>query len=595
MERKSEANWINRKEINIEDAKKCSEEYDCSLEVATVLLKRDLNIEEFTSLLEHSPYLLKDITEGVEIISNAIRNNERIVVVNDYDVDGATSGFIMFEGIRRCGGIVSVISPDRVIDGYGISNRIIDRAKEIGAKLIVTTDNGISAIEQVDYAKSLGLKVVITDHHEIPYEENTDGTKTYLIPNADAVINPKQVDDEYPYKEICGALVAFKVIQVLIREFIYDDEEISRMLDRYRELVCLGTVCDVMALENENRTFVKDGLRLLKRSSFIGLRALINELKINSEKLSSYTIGYQIGPCINATSRMTGSIKLALKLFSTEDTNEAQTLAKKIVELNEERKEICRESEEQVKEDNSYLEDKVIILYIPNQNPALMGIIAGDITEEYNKPCVCLTDDKEGILKGSGRSIKGYNMFEYFSKHKDLFVKFGGHEGAIGLSINKDNVDTLRKALNEDVKELNNDIFIKNVLIDLFVDMEDVRLSTIKELETLEPFGEKNPPVVMCQLNIKLTGLKRMGSNNNCLRLIFENENGGHYEAVMFNRVDELDSLIKEKYSEDILNALYDISRLSNESVNISVLYKASINSYKGTEKPQCIINDFKI
>ena len=595
----SERKWEDRKKLNIKDVKEFALNHNCSEDIATIFLKRGFDYDKFTAMVENFPYTLKDACTGVSIISEAIRNNEKIIIVNDYDVDGATSGFIMYECIKLCGGDVSVISPNRIIDGYGISKRIIDKAKEKEAKLIVTTDNGISAMEQIKYAKSLGFKVVITDHHEIPFTENEDGTKNYIIPPADAVINPKQIDCEYPFKEICGALVAYKVATLLMKEFIYDESKADYMIRRYKELACLGTICDVMPLEDENRTMVIDGLRLLKKTSFIGLKKLMEILNINVEKLSAYNIGYQIGPCINAVSRMTGSITLAMHLFDIENEKQAEKLANVIIDLNEKRKEDCKDIENSLDEKIKELEqkgDNIILLYIPKKNPAIMGIIAGRITEELNKPCVCFTDTENSeIIKGSGRSITGYDMFNEFSKYKELYETFGGHEGAIGISIQKKNLDKICETLNENAKKLNKNMFIKSTLVDLYKNADDVNLSFAKDLQGLEPFGEKNPPVVICQENARLTQIVRMGSEKKYARLTFINDRGGYYEAVMFNKVDDLDSLIKEKYSEDTLNTIYEKNTLNRKEISISFLYKASINSYRGEDKPQCIITDFRI
>lgn len=585
--------WINRKELNNEEILNISQKYGVPPMVAAVLLKRDIkDIDNFLDPVNgkmYNPLLLKDISKACNIIKTAITQNEKICVVNDYDVDGVTSGVIMKEAINDCGGDVIVCTPDRNIDGYGISYRIIDFAKDSGCTLIVTTDNGISASKQIAYAKEQGIKVIVTDHHEVPFKE-VNGKKTYILPEADAVIDPKQEGCTYPFKEICGAVVAYKVSEVLFDLFDLPSLKKKSFLDRFMELACIGSICDVMPLIDENRTIVIKGLELLKTSSWIGLRQLFKEMSINPAEISSYNIGFHIGPCINSVSRMTGSAEKAMSLFFEKDHLKAGKIAFELKGINDERKNICNQEEQRALEIAKFTITpgaRFITLYIPNSHPSLMGIIAGRILEIYSRPVICLTDDKEyGMLKGSGRSIKGCNLYELLSNHSELFEKFGGHELAAGLSVKSDNLTEMITSLDEDTDIIEPE----PLLIDIFINLKLLNKDIITSFNVFGPYGEGNPPIMFASENLKLTHLMRIGKNKEFIRMSLT-DGEELYEAVYFGNADEFDAYYRNKYGTEIVEGLYN--GLAKD-VFADIVFSPSVNYYKGEENISINVKYFR-
>ncbi len=411
-----------------------------------VILREDIDLYLNGTIEQlHSPWLLKDMDKAVSIIKEKIANHMKIRVIGDYDIDGVNATYILLRGLKRCGAIVDTDIPDRMKDGYGINESLIDRAKEDQIDTIVTCDNGIAAVNQIAYAKQLNMTIIITDHHDIPFEE-VDGVKTDIYPEADAIVNPKQSECTYPFDKICGAVVAYKLVQALYETFHIAKEECVSFI----EFAAMATVGDVMDLTGENRIIVKEGLKRIRTTSNKGLDSLITLNGISKDNISSYHIGFVIGPCINAGGRL-DTAKRALDLLNSDTLEEAGKLAGDLKNLNDRRKTLTLEGLEQALnliETTDLRNDKILIVYLSDCHESLAGIIAGRIRENYNKPAIVFTDS-EGCAKGSGRSIEAYNMFEELSKFKDLYIKFGGHPMAAGLSLSKENIEILRTKLNE--------------------------------------------------------------------------------------------------------------------------------------------------
>lgn len=586
--------WINRKDFDPKLVMQMAEENNITPLSAGILIKREIdNVPEFInpdSGSMNDPVLLKDAVRGCELIAQGILDNKKFCIVNDYDVDGATSGVIMKEVVEACGGEAVIISPDRNIDGYGISYRIIDLAEEQGCNFIVTTDNGIAAVDQIKYAKEKGFIVVITDHHEVPYVMDGEN-RTYVLPCGDAVIDPKQSDCNYPFKNICGAVVVYKMAEILLSIFEIPMESKTVLLNRYLELAAIGTICDVMPLVDENRTIVSKGLKLLRLSSFVGLRQLMRELNINPDKISSYNIGFGIGPCLNAVGRMRGSVDLAVSLLLEKDHMKALEIAKELKDINEIRKEESRREEERaISMIDNYPDNNIFVLYIPDSNPAIMGIVAGRVKDQTGHPVICLTDSEDGILKGSGRSVQSYDMFSYLSRHRDLYEKFGGHELAAGLSIKKENLDAVREALNQDVTEFPEDSFCNISKVDIYIPMLKISQKDIEELSMFEPVGMGNPKPVFCDTGVLVLKLSRIGKDQNYVRFYLAS-NGKRYEAVFFGNAGKLDDYISEHYGKETLDNLY--RGMTDGRFTMDFLYTPRINSWKGEESIEYTINDY--
>ncbi len=579
--------WEDRGEFNKEKVLGLSNKYKISPEIIAILDKRGVNIDSFFSETFSFPdaLLLKDIEVGVDIVSDYIRNNKKICVVNDYDVDGATSGTIMNEAVIVCGGTSRIITPKRLVDGYGISKRVVDEAAEWGAELIITTDNGISAFEAIEYARAKNIAVVVTDHHELVKDD--DGKD--VLPKANAIIDAKRADSDYLFCEICGAEVALKFACVLFSRFNIDESIKKKSFRRFTELAAVGTICDVMPLVEENRTLVKNGLRQLKLSQIIGFRQLMKVQQINPDNISATDVGFRIGPCMNAMSRLRDDTDIVLDFLSEKDHIKALNLAEVLSKTNEERKGICEKAKTDALE---IIEpsDNVNILYIPSSLPSIMGIVAGKIKDEIGKPTVCLTDDKDGILKGSGRSTDDYDMFESFSKYRDLFTTFGGHPKAVGLSIDKSNLNEFKQKVNDNTKGV---VFYKKTLIDLHLPMVSVGERFIDDLERLEPLGEGNPAPVLCDDTLFLEGVSRMGKDGQFIRLSLRAENGELVEAVYFGDAGGFDNYISEYFGIPTKEALYE--RTSAARVPMSFVYLPKYNFWNGEKSISYVIKDYKV
>lgn len=588
--------WINRGEINTEELYKIAAEYSFSLPFSAILQKRNINIKNLLNdNLMYSPYMLPDMDKAINIILEKIKSEKKakIAIVNDYDVDGATSGVILKEALDYMGADSFIITPNRDIDGYGISIRIIDEVINNGCNFIITTDNGISATEQIKYAKDKGITVIITDHHEVPFEINEMGNRVEILPNADAIIDQKRNISNYPFRDICGAMIAYKVAEVLIGTIpAIHPEEKERLINRWSELAGIGTICDVMPLVSENRTIVKKAIELIKNgSSYIGIRQLIKVQCIDVSKFNAYNIGFGIGPCINACGRMTGSVDLAIALLLEKNSIKAEKLANEVKQLNDERKKLSLKAEEEALNMVESMASNIgiYILYMKNSSPHIMGIVAGRIKEATGHPCICLTDDKDDILKGSGRSVDGYNMFEKLSMHKELYESFGGHELAAGISFKKKNLEEITRLLNDDIKDIDPEVFIKKTQVDLYIDFDKISKEFINEINTLEPFGTDNPKPILAITDTVITKISRMGANKNYIKLQLE-KNNNKFDAVHFGNAELFDEAIKGKYGEAALKELY----AGKTVVNMDFLYSPSINVWNNKESIQFLINDYR-
>lgn len=518
----------------------------------------------------HNPELLPDLALAAEILEQKISSEAAIRIVGDYDIDGVCSTCILYRGLERLGARVDYEIPDRVKDGYGINESIIRAASEDGIDTILTCDNGIAAISQIALAKELGMTVVVTDHHDIQTVAAEDGTEQDLLPPADALVNPKRRDSVYPYPQICGAMVAYKLIQVL-----YERAGIPRTewLDMM-ELAAVATVGDVMKLQDENRIVVKEGLRRLKDTKNLGLRALIEANQLDPEKISAYHIGFVIGPCLNAGGRLY-TAKLALALLLAESGEEARGLALELKALNDQRKDMTQkgvdEAAAQVEE--RYMADKVLVVFLPDCHESLAGIVAGRIRERYHKPTLILTHSEEGA-KGSGRSIEAYHMFQGLVEVQDLLTKFGGHPMAAGFSLPLEHVEEFRRRLNENAK-LTPEDFIPKVWIDIALPFEYVDEALIEELERLEPFGQGNEKPQFAQKDLAVRSARVMGKNRNVVKLMLVNERGAALDAVVFTDGD----LFLEEMGD---------------SRRMDVVYYPTVNEYNGRRTVQIVVRNWK-
>lgn len=516
-----------------------------------------------------SPWLLKDMEKAVGILEGKIREDAKIRIIGDYDIDGVTSTFILLKGLTRVGAKVDTYIPDRVADGYGIREHLIHKAAQDGIDTIVTCDNGIAAAKEIESAKEKGMTVVITDHHEIPYRDTEKG-REYILPPADAVINPRQPDCPYPNKKLCGAVVAFKMISALYDRMGIPEKE----LEDYLELAAIATVGDVMDLQGENRILVKEGLKRLPHTRNKGLRALIEANGLEGGKISAYHVGFVLGPCINASGRLDTASR-SLALLKTESMDEAAKLAGDLTALNESRKALTEKGKNEaieLVETTALKEDRVLVIFLPDCHESLAGIIAGRIREKYNKPAFVLTRG-ETCVKGSGRSIEGYSMYEELVKCADLMVQFGGHPMAAGLSLEEKNVDVLRRRLNENCTLTEEDLRPK-VVIDVPMPVSYITKKLIGEISLLEPFGKGNTKPLFAQKNLRVLECRVFGKNRNVAKFRLMDESGAGIDGVYFGEAEEFASYVRGKE-------------------RISVTYYPEINRYMGRESIQAVVQNY--
>ena len=575
------------------DLKAMSEKYKISQLLCKLMVNRDIIDENIiNSYINpvykylHSPKTMKDVVIAVDIIKRKIQENKKIRIIGDYDVDGIISVFILYTALKKCGANVDYEIPDRIKDGYGINENIVKVAYDEGVDTIITCDNGISAIDQIQYAKDLGLTVIVTDHHDVPFIEE-DGVRTFLSSQADAIINPKQIECEYKFKSICGAGVAFKLMEVLYEEIGMDKEECYKLI----EFIAIATVCDVVDLIDENRIFVKNGLEMLNNSKNIGINALKKACGLEDKEITAYHLGFVIGPCLNASGRL-DSAKKGLELLLMEDDEEAKNLAQEIVDLNDARKNMTKEGVDRainIIDSTDINNDKILVVYIPDIHESLAGIVAGRVKEKYNKPTIILTKSEEGV-KGSARSIEEYNMFEGLLACKELLDKFGGHPMAAGLSLQEDKVDELRIALNNKC-ELTDEDLTRKIMIDSSLPLEYLNLHLIEELNVLEPFGKGNAKPVFGKKKKKITRAMLLGKDKNVLKLKLLTNNNITIDAMIFNDLENFESKIIEKYGNEGLDNLYN---KSNNNISMDFTFYPSINEWNGNKSIQIVVNGIR-
>ena len=575
------------------DLKAMSEKYKISQLLCKLMVNRDIIDENIiNSYINpvykylHSPKTMKDVVIAVDIIKRKIQENKKIRIIGDYDVDGIISVFILYTALKKCGANVDYEIPYRIKDGYGINENIVKVAYDEGVDTIITCDNGISAIDQIQYAKDLGLTVIVTDHHDVPFIEE-DGVRTFLSSQADAIINPKQIECEYKFKSICGAGVAFKLMEALYEEIGMDKEECYKLI----EFVAIATVCDVVDLIDENRIFVKNGLEMLNNSKNIGINALKKACGLEDKEITAYHLGFVIGPCLNASGRL-DSAKKGLELLLMEDDEEAKNLAQEIVDLNDARKNMTKEGVDRainIIDSTDINNDKILVVYIPDIHESLAGIVAGRVKEQYNKPTIILTKSEEGV-KGSARSIEEYNMFEGLLACKELLDKFGGHPMAAGLSLQEDKVDELRIALNNKC-ELTDEDLTRKIMIDSSLPLEYLNLHLIEELNVLEPFGKGNSKPVFGVRDAKITKAMLLGKDKNVLKLKLLTNNNITIDAMIFNDLENFESKIIEKYGNEELDNLYN---KSNNNIPMDFTFYPSINEWNGNKSIQIVVNGIR-
>lgn len=514
--------------------------------------------------------LMQDMDRAVEILAEKIREEKPVRVIGDYDIDGVNATYILQEGLSGLGADVDTDIPDRIKDGYGLNKMLIDRALDDGIDTVITCDNGIAASDEIAYAKENGLTVIVTDHHEIPYIE-MDGEKEYLLPRADAVVDPHRADCAYPFKGLCGAAVAYKLVEALYNVMQRDPEDVDYLMEN----VAIATVGDVMDLNGENRIFVKQGLEMLKRTQNQGLKALIECTGIDVERLNAYHIGFVLGPCINASGRL-DTAKRALELLNARTRREAVMLAEDLKALNDSRKEMTeRGVAEAVNliETTSLKDDRVLVVYLPDCHESIAGIIAGRIRERYYRPVFVLTKAEEGV-KGSGRSIEAYDMFAQMCRCRALFTKFGGHKLAAGLSLEEDNVQRFRETINA-LCDLTEEDLQEKVSIDMQLPFPYITEELIRELELLEPFGKGNQKPLFAERNLRVVSPRVFGKNRNVLKCRLEDMQGNQMEAVYFGDVEKCLKTMEEKKV-------------------MSFTYYPSINEYMGRRSIQITIVNYQ-
>jgi len=591
-----EKKWLLRN--TSKDISSLAKKSGVSALVAKILIDRGFNneidIKKFmrASLDDlYDPFLMKDMEKSIDIIKLAIENKKKIVVYGDYDADGVTSTVIMYKGLKRCRANVEYYVPDREHEGYGINSDRIKKLKVEGFEVVLTCDNGIAAIEQVKLAKELGMIVIITDHHELQFEENELGVRMFKLPPADAVINPKQKECNYPFKYLCGAGIAFKLVQALFIKCEID----KKFLKEFIEIAGIGTICDVVDLIDENRIIAKNALEMLTNTKNLGLKCLKEALGIGDKDIKCYHVGFQIGPCINATGRLE-SAATSVELLLCEEENRAKALANTLFELNKTRQEMTTENVEEVIElvNNSiFKNDKVLVIYKDTIHESIAGIVAGRVRETFNVPTIILTKGKENP-KGSARSISEYNLFEELIKCKELLLKFGGHPMAAGLSIKEENIGNLREKLNSICKLTDEDIKPK-VRIDQRMPLSKINYDMIYELEQLEPFGKGNSSPLLAEKSISVLKIDILGKNANTIKIkcVISAAMPGvnkWIDGIFFNRVEEFIEMLKDRYGEEHMNYLKD-----PRGMKLDLIFSPQINEYNGRKSIQLKILEFKL
>ncbi|MCI9423093.1 MAG: single-stranded-DNA-specific exonuclease RecJ [Dorea sp.] len=530
--------------------------------------------------------LMKGMEAAALIVKKKIKNKQKIRIIGDYDIDGINAAYILLEGIEGLGAEADYDIPDRITDGYGLNMELLKRAHEDGVDTIITCDNGIAAADEIAYGKSLGMTIIVTDHHEVPYEEGEEG-RIYRLPPADAVIDPKQQGCEYPFSGLCGAAVAYQFVRTLCDVMGRKKKEFDYLLEN----AAIATVGDVMDLEDENRIIVKEGLRRLGSTRNLGLRALIECTNLEKDRIRAYHIGFILGPCMNASGRL-DTAKRALELLRAKSKREADILAWDLKALNDSRKEMTEKAVVQAKElvEGTEIEkDRVLVIYLPQCHESLAGIVAGRLRESYYRPVFVLTDGKEGV-KGSGRSIEAYHMYQELSKCSELLKKYGGHKLAAGFSLEKEKIETFRRMLNENCT-LTQEELTEKVVIDMELPFACVTERFIQELSLLEPFGKGNTKPVFAARNVEILSGRILGKNRNVLKLRVRDATNTTLDAMYFNHGEEFLKVLKDRYGEEGVEAMLS-GRQS--PVTLSVTYYPELNEYMGRVTPQIVITHYQ-
>lgn len=558
------------------DFKQIASEYGIDQVLARIIRNRDIcGSKDIDMYLNgnlndiHNPHSMKDADKFVDIITKKIEEHKPVRIIGDYDIDGICSIYILFCGLKAAGADVDYVVPHRINDGYGINEHLIDNAINEGIDTIVTCDNGIAAYNQVRYAKDNGITMIVTDHHDVPFEIKDD-KKVYIVPPADAVINPKQADCDYPFKLLCGAGVAYKLISLLYDRLGLDKKE----LEDYIEFMAIATVGDIVDLIDENRIVVKYGLKHIAHTKNTGLRALIEECQLDINNISSYHIGFVIGPCLNASGRL-DTARQAIELMLCKDNEKAHNMAKELIALNNERKSMTEQETQkaiELVENTGLLKDRVLVIYLKDCHESIAGIIAGRIKERYYRPTFVITNAEDGA-KGSGRSIEGYNMYEEINKCKNVLTKYGGHPMAAGLSLAISDIDIFRKMLNDNAILTDEDL-IPKMWIDVPMPVSYANIRLVNQLKLLEPFGKGNEKPVFADRNLYVKTASVIGKNKNVLRCRLETEDGTYVPAVQFG-----------------INNIDDIPRAG---MRISIIYYPDINTFNGIMSLQIIIKEWK-
>lgn len=558
------------------DFKQIASEYGIDQVLARIIRNRDIcGSKDIDMYLNgnlndiHNPHSMKDADKFVDIITKKIEEHKPVRIIGDYDIDGICSIYILFCGLKAAGADVDYVVPHRINDGYGINEYLIDNAINEGIDTIVTCDNGIAAYNQVRYAKDNGITMIVTDHHDVPFEIKDD-KKVYIVPPADAVINPKQADCDYPFKLLCGAGVAYKLISLLYDRLGLDKKE----LEDYIEFMAIATVGDIVDLIDENRIVVKYGLKHIAHTKNTGLRALIEECQLDINNISSYHIGFVIGPCLNASGRL-DTARQAIELMLCKDNEKAHNMAKELIALNNERKSMTEQETHkaiELVENTGLLKDRVLVIYLKDCHESIAGIIAGRIKERYYRPTFVITNAEDGA-KGSGRSIEGYNMYEEINKCKNVLTKYGGHPMAAGLSLAISDIDIFRKMLNDNAILTDEDL-IPKMWIDVPMPVSYANIRLVNQLKLLEPFGKGNEKPVFADRNLYVKTASVIGKNKNVLRCQLETEDGTYVPAVQFG-----------------INNIDDIPRAG---MRISIIYYPDINTFNGIMSLQIIIKEWK-
>ncbi|XCP84121.1 single-stranded-DNA-specific exonuclease RecJ [Roseburia hominis] len=573
-----------------------SEKFHISPRIAALIRNRDVvgdeAIERYLNGTINDLYdgmLMRDMDKAVDVLMESIREGKKLRIIGDYDIDGIQSTYILLEGLRALGAEVDSDIPDRMKDGYGLNRHLIERALDDGIEVIITCDNGIAAREEIAYAKEMGMTVVVTDHHEVPYEETEDGERRYLLPAADAVVDPKRWDCEYPFKGLCGAAVAYKLVEALLEAMGKDVCDVDYLMEN----VAIATVGDVMDLVDENRIFVRQGLEMLKRTQNKGLRALIECTGVRKESLSAYHIGFVLGPCMNASGRL-DTAKRALALLEAKTVREADVLAGDLKALNDSRKDMTAAAVEDALiqvENTEIREDDVLVIYLPDCHESLAGIVAGRVREKYYRPVFVLTRAEEG-LKGSGRSIESWHMYEGLNRCAYLMTRFGGHKMAAGLSMPEENLEEFRRLINARSGLQRADL-VEKVSIDMQLPFRYVTEEFVQEIHVMEPFGKGNAKPVFAQRQVSVRNARILGKNRNVLKMQVE-DGSERLTAMYFGNIPDFMDYVGQRFGAYVRQRLESGSLLSAGEIVMAFTFYPDINEYQGVKTPQIVVQNYK-